>query len=71
MCLAIPMRIQSIHTGSQAVCELDGFLMNVGIELVPDAAPGQYVLVHAGFALELMEPQAAETLRNDITALLG
>ena len=62
MCLAIPMKIKSIE-GKAAVCELDGVSRRVAIDLVPKAKIGDYVMIHAGFAIEVLdEKQAEETL---------
>lgn len=43
--------------------ESGGIRRQVSLDLVPDAQPGQWVIVHAGFAIEIMsEQEAAETL---------
>jgi hydrogenase expression/formation protein HypC len=68
MCLAVPGRVLSI-------AEVDGTLMarvdfggvrkDVCLEYVPDAAAGEYVIVHVGFAIQrLDEDSARETLAN-------
>ncbi len=62
MCLGIPMRIieRSAHT---AVVELGGITQVVGLDLLPGAKPGDFVIVHAGFALERVDlGQAVRTL---------
>lgn len=62
MCLAHPMRV--IETdGRSGRVERDGFELTVRFDLVPDASVGDFVLVHAGFAIERLDAeQAAETL---------
>ncbi len=61
MCLAIPMRIVE-RNGAEAVAESGGVRKNVRLDLI-DAAVGDYVLIHAGFAIErLEEAEALETL---------
>ncbi len=59
MCLAIPLKIQSI-TGNSAVCEAKGLSQSVRIDFTPDAKPGDYVMVHAGFAIQTMTEQEAK-----------
>ncbi|MEA3408245.1 MAG: HypC/HybG/HupF family hydrogenase formation chaperone [Chloroflexota bacterium] len=63
MCLAIPVRIQDIE-GSVAQVELGGVLREVSLILTPEAEVGDYVLVHTGFAINVLdEKEAQETLR--------
>lgn len=63
MCLAIPTRIIEIK-GTNAVVEFGGVRKEIGLQLVPDAEVGDYVLLHAGFAIQKMdEGEARETLK--------
>jgi hydrogenase expression/formation protein HypC len=63
MCLAIPVRIQEIE-GSEALVEIGGIRRKISLVLVPEAELGQYVLVHAGFAIGVLdENEAQETLK--------
>ncbi len=63
MCLAVPTRIKRID-GDVAEIELDGVSRSVSLAMTPEAQPGDYVLVHAGFAISIIdEEEAAETLR--------
>jgi len=65
MCLAVPTRIRKID-GETAVCEVHGGQTQVEASLLlldEQVAVGDYVLLHAGFALrKLDESEAAETL---------
>lgn len=62
MCLAIPARILSIN-GSRADLDMVGNRLSADISLVPDAEPGDFVVVHAGFALQKYdEAEALATL---------
>ena len=62
MCLAIPMRITQI-SGRAAVVELDGITRNIRVDLLDSAGLGDYVLVHAGVAIAVVdEAEALETL---------
>ncbi len=61
MCLAIPARILELDQGSdQAVVSLGGVRKPVSLALVDDAAVGDYVLVHVGYALNKVSPEEAE-----------
>ena len=61
MCLAVPARVVSVD-GNQAVVDFGGASRSVNITLV-DVQPGEYVIVHAGFAISKMdEKEAQETL---------
>jgi len=61
MCLAVPARVVETD-GRQAVVEVLGNRRRVDVALV-DARPGQYVLLHAGIAIAVLdEAEAAETL---------
>lgn len=63
MCLAVPGKI--VNIGNELMGEVDyGHLRTkVSLQLVPEAQPGQWVLVHAGFALQVLdENEAQETL---------
>ena len=62
MCLAIPTKIIGID-GEMAEVEIGGVKRKASIQLVPDAKVGDYILLHAGFAIELIdEEEALETL---------
>lgn len=62
MCLAVPAKVISIR-GQTASVELGGLTREANIILVPGLQVGDYVLLHAGFAIQTMdEVAAAETL---------
>lgn len=62
MCLAIPAKIISVD-GTTAHCEMSGVTKDVDISLTPQAKAGDWVIVHVGFALQVINPEkAAETL---------
>jgi hydrogenase expression/formation protein HypC len=63
MCLAVPLKIISID-GKNAVAEIDGISRKIRIDFTPNANIGDYVIVHAGFAIEkLTEEMAKENLK--------
>lgn len=59
MCLAYPMQIKEVKANS-AVAEVDGITRAVNILLLPDVKKGDYVMVHAGFAIEKVNREEAE-----------
>ena len=59
MCLAMPMKIKTIE-GNTAVCEAGGLTQSIRTDFIENASPGDYVMVHAGFALEKMSEAEAE-----------
>jgi hydrogenase expression/formation protein HypC len=61
MCLAVPGQIVS-KEDAVGVVDIRGNRLRAGLALVPEAQVGDWVLVHAGFAITLLTPQdAAET----------
>jgi len=63
MCLAVPARI--IHMeGSSGIVEIGGVRREASLLLVDDAKVGDYVIIHAGFAIhKIDEPGALESLK--------
>ncbi|MDD4956366.1 MAG: HypC/HybG/HupF family hydrogenase formation chaperone [Candidatus Omnitrophica bacterium] len=73
MCLAVPGRIREI-TGSDpfsrmGMVDFGGVLREVNMAYVPEASEGDYVIVHAGFALNTVDADEAEGLIRDIGEL--
>jgi hydrogenase expression/formation protein HypC len=63
MCLAVPVRIVSIE-GTEAETEIAGVRRRVSIALTPEAKIGDYVLLHTGYAIGVIdEAEAEETLK--------
>jgi hydrogenase expression/formation protein HypC len=63
MCLAIPALVKSID-GNLAEVELGGLTRQASLQLTPEAKVGDYVLLHTGFAINVIDPvEAEETLR--------
>ncbi len=61
MCLAIPMKLKKIE-GSKAIGEAGGLTKEIRVDFIDTPAPGDYVMVHAGFAIQKMTE--AEALEN-------
>lgn len=59
MCLAVPMKIVTITEPNQAVADLAGVQYQVDLSLLSDPKVGDYVIVHAGFAIELLDEEEA------------
>jgi len=68
MCLAVPGRVMSVEEQdgtTMAQVDFGGVRKEVCLEYIPDAAVGEYVIVHVGFAIQrLDEASAQETLVN-------
>lgn len=63
MCLAIPARIMSIED-DMAQADIGGVTRGVSLVLTPEARVGDYVLLHTGFAINIIdEEEARETLK--------
>ena len=61
MCLAIPAKVVEIKDQLAAV-ELNGVRRAASLMLLPEAKLGDYVLVHAGFAMQIVEAEEAEQI---------
>lgn len=62
MCLAIPLKITEID-GKNAVGERDGVVRKIRLDFIKEPRLGDYVIVHAGFAIEkLSEEEALENI---------
>ncbi len=63
MCLSVPAQVVSI-TGQRAKVSVRGLVMEISLQLLDNIKPGDFVLIHAGFALEKIDTEkAAETLK--------
>ena len=62
MCLSVPGKVVEIQN-NMAKVEVGGVLRDVSMDVCPDVAVGDYVLIHTGFAIQkLDEKEALETL---------
>lgn len=63
MCLGIPMKVKKIE-GDFAHVESGRLIRTINIQMMPQVKVGDYVIVHAGFAIQKVDPEKAkETLR--------
>lgn len=60
MCLALPARLVERGDADQAIVELGGVRKSISVALVPEARPGDYVIVHVGHAIGLIDAAEAE-----------
>jgi len=60
MCLAIPARIEQLTAADSAIVNLGGVRKEVSLALVEDVAVGDYVIVHVGYALQILDQEEAE-----------
>lgn len=64
MCLAVPARITRIDESGQGTVDYLGTEVRTNFSLVPQAKLGDWVIIHAGFAISVMDAkEARETLR--------
>ena len=63
MCLAVPALVVALLPSEQAMVELGGIRKSVSVALVADVQLGDYVVVHVGHAIGVIDPEeAAQTL---------
>lgn len=63
MCLAVPAKIESI-VGQEAKVDVGGVGRTINVMLTPEAKVGDYVYIHTGFAISIVdEAEALESLR--------
>jgi hydrogenase expression/formation protein HypC len=65
VCLAIPARVTQIE-GNKARVDMAGNTRKVDLTLLPDVAVGEFVLVHAGFAIGTYDEETAEQALRDL-----
>ena len=72
MCLAIPSKITKIEN-NMATIDVEGIRREASLLLLEDAQVGDYVIVHAGFAIKILDESAAhetlDLLREAIAAV--
>ena len=72
MCLGVPGKIIELYqSGSLHMCKVDfgGVIREVCIETLPEAKVGDYTIVHAGFALNLLSEEEAKLTLDALQAL--
>jgi len=69
MCLGIPMQVKSIED-DVAICEIDGVQRNASLMMIDGVTVGDYVLIHAGFAIEKIDEEEAQLTLNALREAL-
>ena len=59
MCLGVPMQVKTIEN-EMATCEIDGVQREASLMMIEDVKVGDYVLIHAGFAIEKIDEDEAQ-----------
>ncbi len=60
MCLALPVRVVELVGESDAIVDLGGIRKQISLALVDSVVPGDYVILHVGYALTRLDPEEAE-----------
>ena len=60
MCLAVPMELVELRQNGTALAEVDGARYAVNLALLEDPAIGDFVIVHAGFAIQKLDREEAD-----------
>ncbi|WEJ08684.1 MULTISPECIES: HypC/HybG/HupF family hydrogenase formation chaperone [Sinorhizobium/Ensifer group] len=60
MCLAIPVKVTEVLPDNMARVTLDGVLKVISTALIDDVRPGDYVILHVGYALTKIDPEEAQ-----------
>jgi hydrogenase expression/formation protein HypC len=74
MCLAVPVRVVAVLDNQWVEIEVGGIHSHISVALIEDVAVGDYVIVHAGFAITRLDVEEAEkslALFDEIDACLG
>lgn len=59
MCLGVPMQVKFVGSNQMAEAEAMGVKRTISVQLVPGVQVGDHVLVHAGYAIEIIDPLEA------------
>jgi len=70
MCLAVPVQVISIE-GNEAEVDISGVRRRVSIVLTPEARAGDYVLLHTGYAINVIDKAEAEKTLELLEQILG
>jgi len=69
MCLGVPMQVKTIDD-ELALCEIDGVQREASLMMLDDVQVGDYVLIHAGFAIEKIDEAEAQLTLDALRAAL-
>ena len=66
MCLAIPMKLVT-RDGREGTAEISGVTRKVLLDLLPDAVVGDYLIVHAGYAIQRLDEEEAHVILETLS----
>ena len=66
MCLAIPMKLISLD-GREGTAEVSGVTRKVRLDLLPDAVIGDFLIVHAGYAIQRLDEAEANVILETLS----
>lgn len=69
MCLGVPMQVKTIND-DLAVCEIDGVQREASLMMLDNVQVGDFVLIHAGFAIEKIDAAEAQLTLDVLRAAL-
>jgi hydrogenase expression/formation protein HypC len=71
MCLAVPMKVVAVNDNTAKV-EVGGTQRTIGLDIIdPKPTIGEYVIVHAGFAINVIDEEEAQIIINDFKEMLA
>jgi len=71
MCLAIPAKIVSIEESGMALAEIEGVTRRVSLQLLEEPKVGDWVIIHAGYAIDRIDEEEAKETLNMLEGLGG
>ncbi|MBK6639431.1 MAG: HypC/HybG/HupF family hydrogenase formation chaperone [Rhodocyclaceae bacterium] len=60
MCLAMPVKVLEVGAGETAIIDASGVHKTISTAMLDEVSVGDYVILHAGFALSRLDPEEAE-----------
>jgi hydrogenase expression/formation protein HypC len=60
MCLGVPGKVLELLEYNKATVDVNGNQVDISVRLTPEVEVGQFVLIHAGFAMEVIDENLAE-----------
>ncbi len=68
MCLAVPVKVIDVHDQT-ALIDIDGVQREVNVALIDKVAPGDFVIIHAGFAIQKWDQEDIEDYASIMEAM--
>ncbi|MBQ9240875.1 MAG: HypC/HybG/HupF family hydrogenase formation chaperone [Duodenibacillus sp.] len=69
MCLAVPGKIVTVNSAEEALADLGGIQKTINVSLIDNPQPGDWVVVHVGFALQKIDEEQAQKTLRELAAL--